>query len=414
MSMRVGTMGPSFRGVLGGVLLVGALAVAVLAVAPRAHAEGQTVSQAVIDKYNPAKEAYAKRDYTSALKYGKEALAAAKSAYEKQVCLTLVWGAAAGAQNWPEAIEAGESLIAMEGVPAATKLSTQKALATIYPRVNKIDKAIAMTKEYMKVTGGSPADWALLSNFYSAQKDCPNGMSALDKALAGGKQADEEQLKAQSFCANKDKNTTKRLAVNEELLKRFPKKDYYLQILNIYQGADPKTDAMALQELLRFGFDHEYLVEDTDYTKLADYALDVGTTAEAQRILEKGFAKKIIKAGDKKATALLEQAKTRAADDKKTIDQLDAEARAGKNGDTDVKLGYRYFGTAQYDKAVEAIQRGLQAERSARLKRPDDASMVLGIAYLKLKKNAEATKAFTAAKADPRMAGAAKVWLSAT
>ena len=414
MSMRVGMMGAAVRGLLGGVLLAGALSVATLAVAPRAHAEGPTVSQAVIDKYNPAKEAYAKHDYAAALRFGKEALAAAKTPFEKQVCLTLVWGAAAGAQNWTEAIESGEALIAMEGVPAGTKLSTEKALATIYPRVNKIDKAIAMTKEYMKVTGGSAADWALLSNFYSAQKDCPNGMSALDKALAGGKQADEEQLKAQSFCANKEKNTAKRIAVNEELLKRFPKKDYYAQLLNIYETADPKTDPMALQQLLRFGFEHDYLVEDVDYTKLADYALDVGTTAEAQRILEKGFAKKILKASDKKATALLEQAKSRAADDKKTIDQLDAEARAGKNGEADVKVGYRYFSVGQYDKAVEAIQRGLQADRSGRLKRPDDASMVLGIAYLRLKKSADAAKAFTAAKADPRMAGVAKIWLNAT
>ena len=131
-------------------------------------------------------------------------------------------------------------------------------------------------------------------------------------------------------------------------------------------------------------------------------------------ILEKGFAKKLLKSGDKKATALLEQAKTRAAEDKKTIEQLDAEARAGKNGESDVKVGYRYFSVGQYDKAVESIQRGLQADRAARLKRPDDANMVLGIALVRLKKNADAAKAFTAAKADPRMAAAAKVWLNAT
>ena len=56
----------------------------------------------------------------------------------------------------------------------------------------------------------------------------------------------------------------------------------------------------------------------------------------------------------------------------------------------------------------------MQPERAARIKRPDDANMVLGIALLKLKKNADATKAFTAAKADPRMAGVAKIWLNAT
>ena len=412
MITLVGKSRPAFRGHLAAASLAGA--VACLVFAPAALADPPQVSKAVYEKYEAATEALKKHDNATALKLGKECLAAAKITLEKQTCLSVTLNAANGAGNYPEGIEAGEALVALEGVAPATKLAIQKSLATLYPRVNKLDKAIAITKEYMKTTGGGPGDWALLANFYSAQKDCSNGMAALDKALTGGKQADEEQLKAQSFCANKDKNTAKRIAVNEELLKRFPKKDYYAQLLNIYETAEPKTDAFALQQLLRFGFDHDFISEDTDYLKLADYGLDVGTTAEAQRVLEKGFAKKALKSGDKKASALLEQAKTRAAEDKKTIDQLDAEARAGKNGESDVKVGYRYFSVGQYDKAVEAIQRGLQADRAARLKRPDDASMVLGIAYVKLKKNTEAAKAFTAAKADPRMAGVAKVWLNAT
>ena len=73
----------------------------------------------------------------------------------------------------------------------------------------------------------------------------------------------------------------------------------------------------------------------------------------------------------------------------------------------------RYFSMKQYDKAVEALLRGLSPERVARVKRPDDTNMVLGMCYLQLKKQADATKAFNAAKADPRMAPAAKLWLGA-
>jgi hypothetical protein len=39
--------------------------------------------------------------------------------------------------------------------------------------------------------------------------------------------------------------------------------------------------------------------------------------------------------------------------------------------------------------------------------------MMLGIAYVKLGKKDEATKAFEAAKPDPRMARAATIWLGA-
>ena len=88
-------------------------------------------------------------------------------------------------------------------------------------------------------------------------------------------------------------------------------------------------------------------------------------------------------------------------------------ARAGSNGEADVKVGLAYLGLGDFDKAVEAIERGLKPERVARVKRVDDANMNLGIAYYKLGKKDEASKAFTAAAADPRMARAAKVWISA-
>jgi tetratricopeptide (TPR) repeat protein len=380
-------------------------------------AEPQQVSQAVVDKYNPAAEAFKKRDFPAAVKLAKECLGVAKSAYEKQICLNIEWGAAGSSGAFAEAIDTGETLLSLEGVPAALKLNVQKGLATIYPRVNKLDKAIAVTKEYMKVTGGAPADWALLANFYSAQKDCANGMPALEKALAGGKQADEPQLKSESFCADKSKNVDKRITVNEELLKRFPKKDAYLQLLNIYETGDKKLEDPPMLALLRFGFERDFLDDEAEFVRMANLCLDVGMAAEAQRVLEKVFQKKLVKTGDKptdKVPRLLDQAKVSTAADKKSIEQADAEARAGKNGESDVKLGFRYYAMQQYDKAVEALQRGQQPDRAARIKRPDDANMMLGTALVKLKKNADAAKAFNEAKVVPRMAPVARIWLNAT
>jgi hypothetical protein len=407
---------PVLRGLLLGAALLAVAAGGGLALAPAAHAEPQQVSKAVFDKYDPARQAYQKKDYATAVRLGKEALAAAKTPFEKQSCLMLVFGAAATAQFYGEAIEAGEQLVALEGVPAATRLSVQKTLATLYPRANRIDKAIAITKDYMKVTGGTPADWDLLAQLYSAQKDCANLMPALDKALAGGKPAEERQLLMQSNCYYKAHDTEKRISVNTELLRRFPKRDYYDQLLVIYQ-TDKKLDDLALLALLRFGYDRDYLDTEADYVKLADLALDVGTTAEAQRVLERGIARKLVKTtgkGSEKNTRLLDQAKARAVEDSKTLGQLDAEARAGKNGESDVKVGYHYFSMGQFDKAVESIQRGLQPDRVARVKRPDEANMVLGMALVKLKKKPDADKAFTAAKADPRMAAVAQIWINGT
>jgi len=414
MSMLAGFARPSSRARTFAARLTGALLAGTVAASAFA-AEPQQVSQAVFDKYTPASDAFKRKDFATALKLGKECTAAAKSAYEKQICLNLSYGAAGASSSFPEAAEAGAALLQLEGVPPATRLSVQKSLATIYPRINRVDLAIAMIKEVIRTTGGTPDDWKILANLYAAQRNCQEGMPALDKALAGGKLADEQQLNAKSFCANQKKDVDQRIVVNEELLKRFPKKTAYLQLLNIYE-TDRKADDMALFALLRFGFDRDYLDDEEAYVHLANFCLDVGAAAEAQRVLGKGIQKRVVKNGGAKEKngRLLEQAKATADSDKKTIAQADAEARAGKNGDGDVKLGGRYFGMQQFDKSAEAIQRGLQADRAARVKRPDDANMVLGMALLKIKKNADAAKAFTAAKADPRMAGVARIWLNAT
>jgi tetratricopeptide (TPR) repeat protein len=299
----------------------------------------------------------------------------------------------------------------MSDTPAATKLSIQKGLATMYPRVNRIPEAIAMVKAYTATAGASTADWALLASLYSAQRNCADGLPALEKALAGGKQADEHQLQQQNFCFDKGKQYDKLIAVDEELLKRYPKKEWYQQLLSVYEG-DKKVEDMALLNLLRFGFDRDYLNDEGDFVRLANLCLDVGAASEAQRVLEKGISKKLIKqtGATEKNGRLLEQAKTTAASDKKSMEQADAEARAGKNGESDIRVGVRYFAMQQYDKAVEAISRGQAADRAARIKRPDDANMVLGMAFLKLNRKTEANKAFTAAKADPRMTAVARLW----
>jgi len=196
--------------------------------------------------------------------------------------------------------------------------------------------------------------------------------------------------------------------VMEQLVHRFLKREYFIDLMNIYQ--ETNNDERATLNTWRFGFDRDFLARESEYAEFAEIAINIGSPAEAQTVLEKGMEKGAVKAGDR-INRLLGQARLRAAEDKKTIAALDKEARAGKNGEADVGVGLAYYGLGQYDKAVEAIQRGLTAERVGRVKRVDDANMVLGISQLKLGNKDEAVKAFTAAGTDPRMTRAAAFWL---
>jgi tetratricopeptide (TPR) repeat protein len=405
MSILAVSMPRVVRGLsLGAVLAVAAITL----VAIPNRAQAQQTSAEFSEKYNAGATAYKARNLSEAAKEAKEAKAVAKTAYEKQAALKLMVAVSGASGNYADLSDALEGLLATDGVSAAEKVTFHKTLAQAYGQLKRVDKSIAEWKEYIKASGGTPADWDNLANLYGATKDCPNALQALEKAKAG-KAANESQLKIEQSCYYK-KDNDKYLAVTEEMVHRFPSKLSYTQVLGAYQ--DKKLDELAMLAVLRYGFEHDYLDDEAYFLKYADYALDVGATAEAQKVIEKGLAKKVVKAGDK-SDRLLKQAKDRAAEDAKTLSQADAEARAGKNGESDAHLGLRYYNVGQYDKAVEALNRALSADRVARIKRPDDAKMVLGIAYSKLKKKAEADKAFNDAKSDPRMTAAARLWLGA-
>jgi len=138
-----------------------------------------------------------------------------------------------------------------------------------------------------------------------------------------------------------------------------------------------------------------------------------GLPGEAQSIIEKGFQKGVFKdAHDKdRANRLLAEAKGAVALDKSTLPKQDASARAKPTGDSDVKLGSAYLSYGEVDKAIEALQRGIA---KGGVKNPDEAGLLLGMAYLRANNKPEANKAFATVNKTPTMTRIAKLWLLST
>jgi hypothetical protein len=397
------------RGALGSLLLGAALATSGIVAWSVPVRAAEQVSKEFFEKFKPAQDAMQKRDYSTALRAAKDSVSAAKNSTEKGYAYKVQLAAAFGVQNWPDAAAAADALIAMDGVSAAEKNNYRRTLASIYAQQRQPDKAISYAQEAMK-GGATQRDYELLFSMYQLKGDCPNSLANLDKAL-GGKPANETQLKTKNLCYFKANDSAKRTPVVEDLVRRFPKKQYFTDLLGLY--GDLKLDDRAMLNIYRWGFDRDLLEREADYVAYANAALSSGSSAEANRALEKGVKSGAVNVKDatSRTARLVESTKKISTDDKAKIPQLDKEARAGKNGETDVAVAAAYYGTGEYAKAVEALQRAMQPERVNRVKRPDDANMLLGIALTKTGKKADAEKAFTAAKADPRMAKAASLWL---
>jgi lipopolysaccharide biosynthesis regulator YciM len=370
----------------------------------------EEVSAKVAEKLKPAQAALQKDDFDTGIAQAKEGLALAEKPYDKIMSLNLMKYGYSKKKDYAALADAFEQLNAIESLPQEDRIASYKPLAQIYYQQKNFEKALPNAVLWAD-NGGGQDGIALVTNIYLIQKDCKNGIVWLEKSVAG-RDPTEQELKQENYCYYQNGDKDKREQVLVTLVKRFPAHDYVADLLLIYE--EQKVDERALLNLFRFSFDKDYMTRESEFTEYADDALQVGSPSEALTVINKALEKNAMKmiAASDRPSRMFAQAKQQSAEDHKQIGALDREAQAGKNGEADVKVGQAYLGMGEYQKAVDAITRGLSADRVAKVKRVDDANMMLGIAYAKLGDKANASKAFTAAQADPRMAKAATVWLN--
>jgi tetratricopeptide (TPR) repeat protein len=371
----------------------------------------ETLTEAVAKQLKPSQDAIQKGDFDTALTLAKAGLAASVKPYDKETSLRMITYAAAKKQDYATYAEYTEQLL--DAVPTMSddeKARDYKALAQINAQNKVYDKALAWAAKWAEATKASDA-YALSSQIYLIQGDYANAAPLIEKSIAG-RDATEQELRQLNVVYYKVGDKAKRQATLETLVQKFLKREYMIDLMAVYEGdAEPR----AMLSLYRLAYEHDFLTKESEFVNYADGALDAGAPAEALNVLEAGIKKDAVKlvAPTDRNSKMLAQAKQQTAEDKKLLPQLDKEARAGKNGEADVKVGLAYLGFGQYDQAIEAIERGLSADRIGKVKRVDDAQMTLGIAYLKAGKTDKAIAAFEAAKADPRMKRTANLWLIA-
>ncbi len=372
------------------------------------------LSDDVRAKLAPAQAAFQKSDWDGCIARAQEGLAVAKKSYDKQMALQFMQQCQVKKQDYEAYAATTEQMNELDTVSAEDKVRNAKNLASIFYQAKNYEKAEKYAKAWAQGTNSAEAYHLLMAVYYT-QQDCPNTIVAQEKEIeidrAAGKEPIEQSLKILNSCYFKTGDKPRREAVMEELVRRFPKPDYFADLLQLYQ--EENIDKRALLNLYRFAFAKDWISRESVFVDYIDQALDVGAPAEALKVIDVASSKgafKIIAQTDRNGR-LMAAAKQQAAEDKKLLPQLDKEARAKQNGEADVKVGLAYMGFGDYDKAAEAIERGLTPERVGKVKRVDDSEMMLGICYKNLNKNDQAIKAFTAAKADPRMAKAATIWL---
>ncbi len=408
------TLGRAVHRALAGALLVGAWTAAAPVLqlpSPVGVAQAQKapkLSNNVIKSLKPAQDAIQAGNNDEGIALAEKALAESKTPYDQEMSLRIKMAGHAGKKDFAGYAATVEKLLELnpESITPEERARFYKQLAQINFQNKDYAKVQQWAAKWAESGGGAEA-YEILAASFLIQKDCKNGIGPLEKSIEG-KDPNEQQLRQLNFCYFQNGDKAKRAAVMEQLATKYPKRDYFIDLMNLYQ--DDGADNRAMLNFYRLGLERDWLARESEFLEYADMALEAGAPAEAQAAYEAGVKKGAVTGGER-ANRIKTQSKQLTAEDRKMIAGLDKEAKAGKNGEADVKVGLAYLGLGDFQKAVDATKRGLEPDRVGKVKRVDDAWMQLGIAYTELGNKAEAAKAFQQAAKDPRMAKAADLWL---
>jgi len=304
-------------------------------------------------------------------------------------------------------------------MPEGNKLERYKSLVGLYASLKNHTKVIEYGNRALKVARDPDMQVAVAQAYYQTgnNKEAARLMKELLGSLEqSGRVPKEQQLLLIVAACQKAGDNTCVSQVFEKLVNYYPKPEYWQQLIPALKAA-VTTDLQTLN-VMRLALHAKVLKKPDDYKEYAQLALEEKLAGEAQAVLEQGFATKVfVTERDVSVnTRLLSAAKAEAAKDKAAMPANEAAAKSAATGDQLVKVGAQYLGFGEAAKALEPIQKGITKGSLAKgdpneAQRVDEASLLLGIAYLRNNNKPEAAKAFKNAKRDPTMVRIAKLWL---
>jgi tetratricopeptide (TPR) repeat protein len=314
-------------------------------------------------------------------------------------------------QKYAESVKDLDAGLASPCMEEGDKPAREKILLQLAYQLKDYPKVIEVGNRILQ-TNPDPEIGVYVGNAYYIADDYENTRRVMKdvvaKQEAGSKPPDEITYRILQGACVKLKDNACVAELLEKLVAHYPKQSYWQDLMGLMMAQTKNNNQ--LLNIWRLGYGVDAVVDPAEFMEMAQLALGQGLPGEAQAVLDKGFEKGVFKTAKQKeqATQLLNESKRAVTLDKSTLASQDTAARAKTTGDNDTKVGAAYLSYGENEKAVDALQRGLG---KGGVKNPDDAGLLLGIAYLRLGNKPEAAKAFNTVKVDPTMTRIAKLWL---
>ncbi len=367
--------------------------------------KSQQISRVIAKEMTAAQKALQASQWADAIKNLQDAETKSPlTAFDKKTIYDFMGFAYVKLNNLKDAEKSYEQALGTGAYSPEDSARTIRMLFRLSAGNQQYAKATEYGKQIADAGTATADDLGIMAQIYYLQKDCKNSGIWADKAIAASRKAGEApkenlyQFKLQ--CASDAGDNQAMAAVLVDLIKLTNKTNYWNTLLRI-ERQDERDDHNTLM-LYRVMYDTGSMNAGTDYIEMSQLLGDAALPAEAETVLEKGISTPgmINDQQKERTTRLLNSFKSRAADDKKGLPQLDAEATKNPAGELDVKLAEVYYGFGDYANAITAINRGIQ---KGNIKHQDEAYVYLGRSYVAQKNIADAKKAIAGLKSVPNI-----------
>lgn len=277
-------------------------------------------------------------------------------------------------------------------------------------------KSVEWGQKTLAAGYGDADTWFFIAHSLHFQKKYGEAIQVvndyLSDAMKKGEKPKENHLLVMLQASAQSRDNGNVMKGLETLVQYYPKTEYWRDLLVTVRDAAGRGTASENYtfNIYRLMRETGALKEANDFLEMAQLGVSQGSPGEAGDALRRGAADSAFGTESEKAAAAKLQQTSKGLEDadRAGLAKFEVEAKAAKGGEGDVRLGQAFLSYDQSEKAVEAIQRGIG---KGSLRNADEAQILLGIAYLRLNRKADAAMAFAAVKGtDARFATLSRLW----
>jgi hypothetical protein len=311
------------------------------------------------------------------------------------------------------ALTSFEAALASPLLPAADRLPLTEVAAKISLQLTDNPRSLRLVRAYRELGG---TDAALRQRYATLLVEQNDPASALKEARqlveadeAAGRAPAEVLLKVMAVSNNKLNDSAGYNAALEKLTQYYGTLDYWAELIARTTRKPGFAEDRLRLDTYRLQRAVGLTLESDEQADMAQRALLSGLPAEAQKLMDEGYAAGLFGKGKDAAAhqKLREQATKAAAADQKQFAEAEASARSAKEGNALVSLGLALASTGATERGLGLVELGIA---KGGLRRADEAQLRLGMLQARLGRNDDALKTLAAVQGNDGTADLARLW----